>query len=290
MELPPTSRASSGGHLNDETLSASLDDALEGVGVIEPHLSSCAACRSRLADLAAASSRVAAAVISLPAPAAAALVARAMDAAAIAPSAPPVGQHRRRRRRPAIHPGWLAGFAAAVLLVLAMPALLSGLGRVGGGTDSESSAESAASGDSAGETSIDSADAGGASTDNLAQSLSELRGPPTADTLAADLGDHTSREVLAARVRSILSERATAPATTGAAPGPERLTAVPCATAVRDAGGGVLTGGRYMGSARWLGEPSVVLSFDLAPPAPGATARLYVLRPAGCAVLATAQW
>ena len=288
-----------GGHLTDDALSASLDGALGGGSDVaaDEHLSVCSACRSRRADLEQVAASLGSGMPVLPQSLATALIARAVDQSVAAPLDRRTDLHmrgpRRRRRQSVIHAGRVAGIAAVLALVVGVPALLSSLSGLSGrgGTDS-----SAARSPSGGENAVGDEESASGGTGNVTTEMSRA---PAVDITAPDLGQHTDAGVLATRVRQVLGTReptertsavvpqsaAAPPAPTAPSPSAER-----CMASIRAADGTSLAVGRHVGSARWRGEPSLVLAFDMSAPSAGATGRLYVVAPVTCEVLATAQW
>ena len=267
-------------HLDDEQISALLDAS--GADDEQAHVAGCDECASRLDQLEYAKGLVAAAPAPLAADVVDDLVARALTEAGTVDALAPVVRLDDRRRRPAAL-NWIAAVAAVLVVLLAVPALMTS----GDGNDAaETASEETGAGD---DTSSDRAaltDSAESSTGLAAPAPATASAEGSADTKAAggetaqfasaNLGPVDSPEDLVRHLLGILSTGEQRSATEE----------TDCSSVARGVGGERLGSLVYVSGVVWQGRDAEVVVFMLTEPMPDATRQAYVMARAGCAVLA----
>lgn len=258
-------------HLDDDALSELVD-----AGAPSEHVESCAACAARLRAL-----QDAAALIGTPVPPLAASVVDDLVTRSTVAPVIPIG----RGRRPG--PQWVAGIAAAVVLLLGVPIAVRTLGDGGKGASSELSAvdadESTDSARLSARSQFSTSDAGADRAAGGSPTAAATGATKDAEAIAtpprvADLGQVDDAEELVVRLRARTS--------TESEPRAAESSVAVCEDAARRAGAGRLGSFVYVALAEWRGEPAEALVFLLAEPAGGMTRQAYVMSRSGCAVLA----
>jgi len=284
-------------HLDDDVIS----DATDGADLPAPasqHLDSCPSCQARAARFIEASRLVAAPVPPLDPQVVDALVSRATVAPAVRPAVPLVDLKQTRRLLRATPPPWAVALAAAVALVVGIPALLRVTGTerqddLAAVSDGRSPAlsERGTAGAGAGASSATTSDDLGALDSDAAvvavlrarldvvQSEPQLLAEPTAD--AAD-------EAAAPQAR-VATKAAPQDSQLGNSAGPP----VPaCKGEAEEAASGTSGGTEpiYYAPATWQGRAAMVFVFTVAQPADDQRRQAYVMYVPGCAVVASPRF
>ena len=273
-------------HPELDALSAALDGQDDAAAT---HAATCATCGAEMDRLRTVQQLVASDPRPLPDDVIDGLVSAAVRSSTITPFS---SARRRGPLRPPV--GWMAAAAAAIAIVVGLPALLGGLGGLGSADNDmlaktgDEAAESADSLDA--DSGLDAGGGGGGEGAGVATAdgSTAASGATSASALSyGDLGDHSDPAALAAAIASTTPgtsrQAAAEESAPPAAPGPPA-----CESPTRAIGAGRLARLVYAGSVRWRGERAEVLAFELAPRegVRSGERQLYVLRPQGCSVLA----
>jgi hypothetical protein len=253
-----------GSHLDDETLSAALDN-ISGTPDDEAHLAGCHHCRARLGELAGMAQAVAAPV---PARSRDEVDAAIQQALAATPASPaptvatePVDLAHRRQV-----PQWAAAAAAVAAAAVLVAGLTIALTRSGRSNHTVASASGPAS----------------------SRSEPEGAAGPTA-AIGPDLGDRSDPRELAALLTARLREEPGAatneapasstptpplpalpvPTTTGVPSSGEQSTCLPSAARAAGLPNAELGAIRLIAPLRWRGQPALAFVFERQPPATG---------------------
>jgi hypothetical protein len=290
------------GHLDDDVISELVDDAGAALAPDRrDHLEACSTCQARLSRFAEAVELVRTPVTPLDASAVDTMVGHAVDGGTVVP----LNDRRARRARRALRtvpPAWLVAVAAAVVLVLGVPALLRS-GKTDRHADLATTAKSATVGDAV---TSGAAPGGGAGASGF---VTATTGTDLGD-LASDDGVVTS---LRARLDASTSTAGAAEATVGAtaqdvsapaaptaasarsgaskAPSPSPPAPPTCQDEAAAAGAGTVGALLYYAPARWKGQAAQVFVYAVAAPQQGQPARqAYVMTLPGCAVAAAPRF
>ena len=293
-------------HLDDDVIS----DAIDGVDPAAPaaqHLASCPSCQARLARFTEASRLVAAPVPPLGLSAVDLLVDRAMAAPVV--SIDDLSERRRSakldpkqaRLLRTMPPPWLVAVAAAVALVVGIPALLdvTGTGTRRDTLSAGRSSDAVSEGSTAGASALGGGSASSAGGDDLGALESDAA---VVASLRARLDVVQSEALPLAEPTAGAADQAAAPqarAASKAAPqnsefedsaGPP----VPTCKAEAKAAASGSSGGNepiYYAAATWQGRAAMVFVFTLAQPAGDGTRRqAYVMAVPECAVAAAPRF
>jgi hypothetical protein len=279
-----------GPHLDDESLSAALDD-VSGSPDDEAHLAGCPDCRARLGQLASIAEAVGAPVPARSPSEVDAAIRRALDAAPASggpepPAAPePVGLARHRPVRRWVEAG--AAVAAAAVLIAGVAVGLTRSGRSSHTAAAKSAAPAPRSGPPGALGPTAGAGSAGVAGAGVGSDLGNQSDPKElAALLTARIGEVPGPTKGPGSASSpTIAPSPSAPATTAAAVPSVGAESTCLSSAVRAAGLPAAPPGvvRLVASLRWRGQPALVFVFDRQPPATGRVG--VVVATPGCTLL-----